>query len=87
MIKYVTDSTAYEVRAKIKPVEIDRETESSVWVRGRRRAKDSEYETFHNSWAEARSHLIESAKDKVALAKMRLEHHESNLKELEALQP
>ena len=58
VVKYRTNSF---LRKTIERVEIERETESSVWIGDRRRAKRSEYESYWDSWEEARSYLIEKA--------------------------
>lgn len=43
---------------QIERVEVDRETESSVFINGRRSAKVSGYENFHDSWAAAHACLL-----------------------------
>lgn len=43
----------------IKAVEVERETETSVWVGGRRRAKVTDYGTFFDTWEQARAAAVE----------------------------
>lgn len=59
MKKYVTKGMRIEV------TEIERETESSVWINGRRSAKHGAYENFFNTWDDAHSHLMKRAQSNV----------------------
>lgn len=79
MKKYMTGSTRYQVSAKITEIEVDRETESSVWVKGVRRQKVTEYAVYHNSWDDAHSYLLAAAGRKVEYARKTLEEHRSYL--------
>ena len=79
MKKYKTGSTNWGVEAKIEEVEVDRETESSVWVNGNRLQKSTEYHTYHDTWDAAHSYLLERAKNKVEYARRQLEEHKSRL--------
>ena len=73
MIKYMTGRTTYEVRARITAVKVERETESSVWVNGNRRAKESESDIFHDTWDDAHAHLLAAAEENAASARRQLE--------------
>jgi hypothetical protein len=42
----------------VKPVEIDKETDSSVWIGGRRRTKDSGWRPLFDTEREAWQHCI-----------------------------
>ena len=55
-------------------VVIDRESDSSVWIKGRRLAKLSSYESYFDTFQEAKSHLIAYATDEVNKAKARLDY-------------
>jgi hypothetical protein len=79
--KYKTDSGNW-IRAEIRPVEVERETEQCVWVkrdggsRGEvidRRAKVTDFEVYHDSWEAAHSFLLEQADKKVKAARRSLE--------------
>lgn len=82
MIKYKTVSYG---KNKIEPVEVARETESSVWIehticstRGdrkeeRRSAKSTSYESFHDTWEAAKQHLLDKAEAKLWGARRSLE--------------
>jgi len=55
MIKYVARvGGRYGVRAEITEVEVERETDVSVWVGGRRHGKDTEWATYFDTWDEAK---------------------------------
>lgn len=72
MIKYRTGGT-YWLRAKIEEVEIEKETESSVWVKGRRNIKFSRLEVYHDTWEKAHAYLLRIAEEQTAQARRRLE--------------
>lgn len=79
MIKY---------RAKwgeVQRVVIERETETSVWVDGRRRAKMSEHCSYFNKWDEAKDYLLGRAVGKRDGCIMRLSRAEQELKAVKAL--
>jgi hypothetical protein len=76
--------TKYEARVglfwgEIKPVEVERETESSVWISGRRQSKRSSYQNYFDSWEEARAFKIEDCEREVAAARRELEYANSKL--------
>lgn len=83
MRKYMTQKYLKE---KIKSVEVERETESSVWVDGRRNAKSGQYANYFDTWLEAKSFLLCEAAADVVNAKSKLDHYKSKLQEIEALQ-
>lgn len=84
MIKYMT--TGYGTD-KIVPVEVDRETERCVWVGGRRRAKNSDYESYFSTWDEAHNHLLGKVQVKVDAARRRLEQLNSELGNIKGMKP
>lgn len=63
---------------KIKEIDLDRATASSVWIDGRRRARESEYEAYFDTWDEARKHLLFIYEKRVAQARSQLQY-ESDL--------
>ncbi len=71
MIKYRT--TFFWAAEKIKPVEIERETDASVFIKGRRRAKRSSCESYFDTWEEAKAHLMSVAESKLNSARRELE--------------
>lgn len=58
---------------RISPVQVDRATESSVWVAGRRRAISTEYVVYAPTWEAAHAWLLSYAETKVAQALRQLE--------------
>ena len=81
MIKYTTDSYS----TKIVKVEIDRETESSVWIKGQRHRtkKKSEFTQIHDSWKDAHCWLLSRAKSKL---KYICERYEERLSDVNAIE-
>lgn len=73
MKKYVTESCRWDVTAKIREVEVERETESSVWINGQRRNKTGGYDIFHDTWESAHAHLLGEAERHALAARRRLE--------------
>ena len=67
------------VEAKIEEVEAERETETSIWIKGRRNNKLSGYEAYHDTWEAAHNFLMEKATEKVESARRELERHKSAL--------
>lgn len=63
----------------IKAVPIERETEHSVWVSGRKRAKVTGWDNYHDTWEDAKAYLIGEATGKVKTLKLKLEHAERNV--------
>lgn len=73
MIKYRTERTSWQVEAKITPVEVERETDSSLWIKGRRQAKSLQHETYHDTWDIAHAYLMEIANQHCQTARRNLE--------------
>ena len=82
MIKYRTGGFGNKL---IEKVEVERETEVSVWINGRRNAKDSSWYKYFNSWNEAHSFLIEKAESDVEAATNRLRRASANLQKIKSL--
>ena len=73
MTKYKTEVTEFSVSAKITPVEVEKETDQSVWVEGYRHAKKSQYHQYHDTWEEAHGYLLSQVQSRVDSARMILE--------------
>jgi hypothetical protein len=60
----------YEVQLrwgyKITPIEVEKETESSVWVNGRRRAKATAYDQIFKTLPEAKKFMISRCEREIA---------------------
>ena len=74
-VKYKT--TKWDV--EIQPVEIERETIASVWIKGSRSSKHSEYARFWDTWEEAHTHLLNKAKRQVESLRLQLERAKGEL--------
>lgn len=69
----------------IKPVEIERFTESSIWINGRRRSCVSEHEMYFPSWMEAWQYLLARWTRKVESARDELERRAAILEKVKAM--
>lgn len=66
----------YEVwLADIRPVRVQRSTEDSVWIEGRRRKRLCETYAYFPTWDQAKSHLVEQAQQKVNYLRRQLEYY------------
>jgi hypothetical protein len=59
--------------AKVAEVDVERETESSVWIDGSRTSKRSVHENYFDSWEEARDYLLTMAENDLMSARRKLE--------------
>ena len=83
MIKYRT-SKFYSGKL-ISEVEVERETESSVWINGRRSAKKSDWHSYFDDYFEAKGFLVEMATIKLGYARDNLDKAERDLARIESL--
>lgn len=72
---------------EIKPVEVTRATESSVWVNGRRRAINSDLESFFRSWDQAKEFLLARSNAKKKSLQSRLDSEKSRHAKIFAMKP
>lgn len=79
MIKY------YAYFGTIKPVEVERVTDNSVWVRGRRSNREGTYDGYFDSWEEARQFLLKKAQVKLDSARRHLEAAQSEYGNIKGL--
>lgn len=79
VIKYLTRFEA------IKRVECERETESSVYINGRRSSKVSSYERYHDSWAEAHAFLVTKQQYEIDSLRRKLEQANGKLGQLKGM--
>ena len=84
MKKYKTSNGYYRYGFGIKiiEIEIERETEKSIWVDGRLMAKYSNYGVYHDTWKDAWDYLIIHATRKLDNAKSNHEKIKSIFDEL-----
>lgn len=63
----------------IAAVKVERATADFVWIKGRRRAKLSDWRSYFPTWSEAQDHLIALAQARVARARRDLDLASSKL--------
>ena len=51
----------YKDVSYISPVEVERETDSCIYIGGSRQAKSSNYNSYYRTWAEAKEALVARA--------------------------
>ena len=71
--------------AGIFPVEVDRKTEGSIWVAGRRKAKESDWDNYHDTWTEAQRFLVHKGIAKTNAYKKRLQESRDHLRKCQEL--
>ena len=74
MLKHIAE---HGWRNEIRPIEVEKETESSVWVDGRRIQKVTHGKDIHDTWEEAHAYLTEVAEMKVENCRAALERAKS----------
>ena len=70
MIKFRTGGFGKNL---IEEIEVERETDSSVWINGRRNAKNSSLHKYCDTWGEAHLFLLEKAERSLESARRSLE--------------
>ena len=81
MKKFMAETYAHS----IKPVEVERETDSCIWIKGRRHSKTGYYESYFNTFLEAKKHLLAKAQQKVDVHQWELDQAKKKLAEVSAL--
>ncbi len=71
--------------AKISEVEIDKETDTSVWINGKRRAKRSLWMNYYDTWEEARDGLLLIQQWRVEMLRSQLKRANSALENIEGM--
>lgn len=85
MIKKYVATPGWSV--EIHALEVERETDSSVWINGRRAAKRSEYHNYFDKWEGAHALLLAKAYSELDQSQKRLDRAQSNLEEIKKLKP
>lgn len=70
MIKFRTGGYGNKL---IESVEVDRETESSVFIGKNRNAKRSSYHNYFDTWEDAKAFLLKNAEEEAASCRRQLE--------------
>ena len=69
----------------IEKVEIEKETEKSYWIDGRRMAKHTRYEKLFETYAEAKDFILNEQLLKIESVKSRLAYLENDLAKIKKL--
>ena len=75
----------FSLSVEIEKVEVERETEHSVWIDGRKLAKMSSYYSFFKTFEEAKKFLLKNADNRIEIAKSELVRYEDEKRKIEAL--
>ena len=70
------------MHTKILKIEIERESEKSVWIKGYRCLKKTECEEYFDTWEQAYNQLVIFAEKRISITKLNLV---INQEELEAV--
>ena len=70
---------------EISEVEVERESESSVWIGGQRRGKITDWRSYFKTREEAKAHIVNGCKAGVEYAERQLKHQQEKLAKAEAL--
>ena len=82
MIKFKAGGFGKEL---ITAVEVDRESEFSVWINGRRNKKQSDWERYFDKWEDAKEYLLNIYEKKVSACKNNFERESAKLSDIRAL--
>ena len=83
-IKYMA---SWGWRDEIRAIDVERETESSIWYEGRRHPKAAQSTTYHDTWGEAHAHLMSKAADEIEQASKALNRAKSRAGVIRGLKP
>lgn len=72
--KYKTTGYNYIPNAEIIKVEIEKETNTSVWIKRRRCAKRTAYDCYFDTWEDAYAYILDLAQKVVISAQCRLDN-------------
>ena len=82
MKKFMAVPKNFSWDIRIVPVEVERETDACIWINGRRSLKSSSYESYYNSWEDARLAIQTQAEGEIARLQDRLRQYEDALREI-----
>jgi len=69
----------------VDAVDVERVTESSVWIDGRRNSIEGRYCSYFSEFADAKRHVVDHYLGKVESAKRRLNNCQKDLRKAECL--
>ena len=73
--------------SEIHAVDVDRANETSVFIGGKRKARRSSWETYHETWDAAHDFLLEAARMSHQHAQRNLDRARSALEAVKAMKP
>jgi hypothetical protein len=71
---------------KIEPVEVDKFTDKTVTIKGRRQSRYA-WQFFAPTWEEAHAHMLSEAENSLALARRTLERAQGYLDNIKGMTP
>jgi len=72
---------------RIDSVTVERDTDSSIWINGRRSAKATAYEQYFPTWYQACGYLLSRTQSKIAYLERELEQEKSRLDKIGKMHP
>lgn len=73
MLKKYKIMTWMSLKAEIKEVEVEKETDKSIWIKGQRNAKVSDFVTYCDTYEEAKEKLASIVASRIKKAREELE--------------
>lgn len=81
-MKYYKVITHY---AEVEEIEVDRESDSSIWINSRRVAKKSNYDCYFLTIKEAKQYLMDKYQLKISHLERDLKYYQNKLEKATAL--
>jgi hypothetical protein len=82
----IATTTWYRIRwEQITPVQVERSTQTSIWMDGHRESRASNYTSYFPSWEEARNYLLDKTEREAASLKAQLTRKEGLLGNLRGM--
>lgn len=73
--------------ARIDPGGVDKHNDKSVWIKGRRSARISSFDSYFPTWEQAHEALLASAEVELDAKKRQMDRARSNLETVKAMKP
>lgn len=74
-------------RENIEVLEAEKVNDTSYWIKGRRNARHTRFESCFDTWEQAKAFLVREAESKISTYKSALEEAEQELVKIQSLQP
>lgn len=69
----------------VQTVDVERISESSVWIKGRRHARITDYEGYHETFEAARDWIVKLHQNKINALQMNIDYYQNLLNRAKAL--